>query len=128
MPRRINRARVERAVLEGELAQPGSRRGRIFARLGALMRARSRSPAFHPNSGQTILTHDARVFAVLRTPARGNGVLCLHNVTTEQARFEWPGFGSGDWKDLLNGERPALRNSMLELEPYAVRWLALETV
>jgi len=122
MARRINRQKFTRAELERELAEKTSRRAKIFARFSEMLRARRQHAAFHPNAPQTILAHDARVFAVLRFAPDERG-LCLHNVTAQTVVFEWRD-GAGAWRDILTGDNfqasAALR---VELKPYAVRWL-----
>ncbi|MDL1896149.1 hypothetical protein FBQ82_07745 [Anaerolineae bacterium CFX7] len=86
------------------------------------MRARRQHAAFHPNAPQTILAHDARVFAVLRFAPDERG-LCLHNVTAQTVVFEWRD-GAGAWRDILTGDNfQASATLRVELKPYAVRWL-----
>jgi len=80
--RAINRQKLERAGLEAELADPGSRRAQVFEGLRSLLEMRRSSSAFHPDGGQEVLEAGPGVFAVLRTSPDGAGrMLCLQNVT-----------------------------------------------
>jgi glucosylglycerate phosphorylase len=101
IPRRINRQKLDRAVLERELSDPGSRRARVLFELKALLRRRQASTAFHPGGAWQVVDGDRRVFGLRRTsPDGADSVLCLHNVSLERVRTE--------------GQ---------ELEPYQVLWL-----
>jgi sucrose phosphorylase len=100
IPRRVNRQKCGRAVLEGELADPASRRSRVLAGLTAMLRRRQASPAFHPFGRQEVLVTDPRVFALRRVSPDGrHRALCLHNVSNQPVH-------AGD----------------LDLAPYEVRW------
>jgi len=129
IPRRINREKLDHARLQGELADPGSRRAQVFGSLRRLLLARCAHPAFNPKSAQEILKLDGRVFAVLRAPRSvDEPVLCLHNVSGEPASLPLPHgerFGAGLWEDLLEGEHlaPAAEGVSLTLGPHESRWL-----
>ncbi len=123
--RRINRQKLTRAELERDLADATSRRAQIFARYAAMLTARRQHAAFHPHAPQTILDHDARALAILRS-ASGERVLCLHNVTAQTIVFEWRD-GAGAWRELLTGETLDASGTLrVELAPYAARWLCGE--
>jgi glycosidase len=80
--RRINRQKLDRGRLEGELADASSIVARVFRHYGALLRARRNHAAFHPQGAQHVLDLDGRVFGVLRTSIDGSRqALCLHNVS-----------------------------------------------
>ncbi|HYW25083.1 MAG TPA: sugar phosphorylase [Terriglobales bacterium] len=84
IPRRINRQKFGRAELERELADAWSRRSRVLSELGALLRRRQSSAAFHPAGRCEVVTADPRVFAIRRTSPDGSDrVLCLHNASAE---------------------------------------------
>lgn len=117
--RRINRQKFSRAALETELANPLSRRAQIFTRYAELLRVRGQHAAFHPNAPQTILNHDARVFAILRE-SDTERVLCLHNVTDAPAQFRWQD-GGLRWRGLFS-DRQA-RGGRIQLAPYEYVWL-----
>ena len=80
--RAINRQKLERSDLEGQLADPDSPRAQVFARFRDLLARRSASPAFHPNGRQDILEAGGGVFALRRTSPDGRQrCVCLHNIT-----------------------------------------------
>jgi sucrose phosphorylase len=86
--RTINRQKLERSNLEGELSDPNALRNQIFARYRALITRRAASEAFHPNGRQKILEMGAAVFAVRRSSPKGDRhMLCLQNVTAQTQSF-----------------------------------------
>ena len=106
IPRRINRQKLDCAVLEAALNDPASLRARVFEGQCALLRLRQAHPAFAPTAPQEVLALDPRVFAVRRASRDGSDrMLCLHNVSGERVRFECGRAGD-----------------RLELEGYEVRW------
>lgn len=132
--RAINRQKLERGVLERELADGNSRRARIFARLAHLLRARAEHPAFHPFGEQRVLDCGPAVFALLRTApddhsSRGDRrrVLCLVNASAEAqlVRVPWRSvLGTNNAvRDLVGGARLNVHGPSLELGAYDVRWL-----
>jgi sucrose phosphorylase len=131
--RTINRQKLDRAVLESELADPNSLRHQVFTSYAALLRARAAEPAFHPFGEQRVLALDRGVFAVLRVAPDDEGrVLCLHNVSDRAKRVAVAladlGMMPDPWLDLLSGEayEPDGNALTIDLPPYAVRWLRLE--
>ncbi|RME88122.1 MAG: hypothetical protein D6770_07765 [Anaerolineae bacterium] len=131
-PRAINRQKLRRVDLERELADPASRRARVFRQLAHLLRVRAGQEAFHPFGRQRILFLDSGVFAVLRTAPDGRQrALCLHNVTprerTVRLSLSQVDAASGEaWRDLL-ADRPLVPADpfTLSLAPYQTRWLGL---
>ncbi len=128
--RAINRERWDRAALERELADPTSRRSRVFRRYRRLLRVRAAHPAFHPHGEQRILDAGPAIFAVLRRGATSAGpVLCLHNVSGRPQTAEvdlaaiWDA-SPGRLTDLLTGRTLDMRRA-LRLGPYQVRWLTV---
>jgi len=82
--RTINRQKLERSDLEGELSDPNALRNQVFARYRALISRRAASEAFHPNARQKILEMRPAVFAVQRSSPMGDSqMLCLQNVTAQ---------------------------------------------
>ena len=97
IPRRINRAKLDRGRLEQELAAPTSLRALVFDGQRELLRMRRAHPAFAPTAPQQVLTLDPRVFAVRRTSHDGRcEMLCLHNVSGEPVRVPVPGRAAGE--------------------------------
>jgi len=127
--RAINRQKLDRAVLEQALADSGTRRARIFARLARLLRARAGHPAFHPFGEQQVVACAPAVFALLRTAPDGRSrALCLVNVSAEDQLVQVPWralLGTNNAvRDLLGSARLSVHGPSLELDPYEVRWLA----
>jgi len=129
--RTINRQKLDLAMLEAELADPGSLRAQVFNRYAGLLHVRAASPALHPNGGQRVLDCDDHVFALLRTaPDRSAAVLCLQNVSSriQAARRVAETFGAGKFRDLVTSRTFVVKgDEAIELEPYQTLWLARET-
>lgn len=130
--RTINRQKFERAVLERELADPGSVRSRVFAAYRDLLRARASEAAFHPLGRQKVLDVGEGVFALLRDVGQGKSrALCLHNVSGEpqvvHLRLEDLGAPFSVLRDLISGEEISVGGEgfSLSLPPYTVSWLKL---
>jgi sucrose phosphorylase len=129
--RRINRQKLNLADLEADLADKTSLRHQVFSRFRLLLQVRRHHPAFNPHAEQQILDLGKSVFAVLRTAkARGQSVLCLHNLSDSPANVEiGPGNlpGTTGWHDLLANRPltpPAEGSHGISLAPYQVKWLA----
>jgi sucrose phosphorylase len=128
--RTINRQKFERAVVERELADRGSRRHKVFASYSHLLRARASDRAFHPHGTQRVANIGRKVFALLRTsPQGGSRVLCLVSVSDSHHRVRVSphelGLAPGTWHDLLSGETLSVGEDdvSIPLPPYGVRWL-----
>ncbi len=128
--RRINREKLDRALLERELDNPDSLRARIFGGLKELLRVRRAQRAFHPQAAQRVLTSDERLFAVSRiSPDGEERLLCLHNVSDQQvpAAGLWAAVGSaGTWTDLLSERRygpGGAEVASVQLSAYQTMWL-----
>jgi sucrose phosphorylase len=126
--RTINRQKWHRADLESALADPASRESLIFNRYRQLLRVRAAHPAFDPTGGQTIITANPSIFALLRTaPRRPEAVLCLHNVSSQPQEFAMPPaylepLAGGS--ELITGQTITLPPTTIHLAPYQVMWLA----
>lgn len=104
IPRRINREKLPRAMLEAGLADFNSERARVWAGVKDLLSFRRRYPAFSPRGSQRILCEDERIFAVERTSPDGLGrVNCWHNVSAHVVTIQCGG-------------------SELRLGPWEFRW------
>jgi sucrose phosphorylase len=147
IPRRINRQKLTRTELERALATPGSLRARVFAGLGALLRARRDSPAFHPSSPQKIVSAEPGLFALWRTaPDHRESVLCVQNVSASRLEAQLPSVGyrelaaSGKMggaphleppvEILFGGHDSVVRQEdgslRISLAPYAVGWARIQ--
>lgn len=82
--RRINRQKLSRATLEGELNHAASLRARVFNGYHELLALRRAHSALAPNAPQRVLELEPRVFAVLRESTDGGDrMVCLHNVSAQ---------------------------------------------
>jgi sucrose phosphorylase len=129
IPRRINRQKLTRADLEDELSNPPSLRARVFGRFKELLAVRRSECAFSPLSEQRILDVDPRVFALLRRPANGHPVLCVHNITSEPVEVAIRAVEPGNWRNLFSrNKRYSTAESFkrIRLEPYELLWASQE--
>ncbi len=132
--RTINRQKLDYATIEGELANPSSLRHHVFTPYRHMLRIRTQQPAFHPASGQHILTYHDAIFALLRTSRDNTShILCLHNVskqahtlTIDLAALPVPNVSM--LKELLSGRTYAVEGDILEIkvQGYEVLWLKME--
>lgn len=130
LKRRINRQKLDRAQLEGELGSAASLRARIFGGLKELLQVRRRQSAFHPQAAQRVLGGDERLFAVRRiSPDGKEWLLCLHNVSSEPVSIASLVAATGDaqtWTDLLTGcryEPGSADAANTRLEGFQTLWL-----
>lgn len=136
----INRQKLDRAVLERELADPASLRHQVFTAYRHLLRARASDPAFHPYGPQQVLHLHPEVFALLRTAPPGDSpgadsdesndlrrILCLHNVSDQGQQLDlqagtWS-LASPPWRDLITGQTVPPHDGQISLPPYGILWL-----
>jgi glycosidase len=132
--RSINRQKFQHDEFEAELADRRGLRGRVFAGLSDLIRARAQSPAFDPYGIQKTVDCGNAVFALKRIdPESGRAVLYLQEVSgrsgnaeVDLAKILGTPAPNQTIVDLLNGERfDPLQASPLPLDAYQSRWLAL---
>ena len=126
--RTINREKLSRSEVEAALAQPNSRRARIFNGLSALLRARATSAAFDPVTPQEIVEGGVSVFGVLRRSDEAAQALCLHNVSGALVRVrpdEAGFFGQQSEASVLSGSAGASYDPEhgVALGPYQYIWL-----
>ncbi|SIQ91066.1 sucrose phosphorylase [Alkalispirochaeta americana] len=82
--RAINREKLSLSRLEADLADPSSRRHRVFSALKHLIALRKEEPLFSPEAPQTVLTNLPReVFGLLRSTG-DRQILCLTNTSARQ--------------------------------------------
>lgn len=129
--RTINRRKFQRADLEAELADPSSRKHRVFKEYRALLRTRASHPSFHPGASQRILMIGDPFFACVRAALDGREtIVTLVNVTSRPQRFTLSLSASQlpavvAWHDLIGGVtfRSCKGRLPLTLEPYQSVWL-----
>ena len=127
--RAINRQKLPRRVVEGELADPGSLRHRVFSRFKKLLRLRGERAAFHPFGEQRVIEIHPAVFGLLRlSPDGASCALCLHNVSPEETQIEIAlrRFESKSATDMSRPEVKFNGKVALNLRPYQVFWLDLD--
>ena len=82
--RTINRQKLERNGLEGELANPRASETQVFARYRALISRRAASQLSIRTAARKFWIWEPAVFAVLRSSPMGDRqMLCLQNVTAQ---------------------------------------------
>ena len=125
--RTINRQKLERRELEEKLADPNSRRGRVFNGMKALLQARSTLAAFSPYAPQRVLDLSPYVFCVLRGDPMGSQVVCLHNVSgsARSISLDLASLGRRAAHDLLTGKHLAGERTPVHLPAYGTLWLGL---
>jgi sucrose phosphorylase len=127
--RAVNRGRFELAAWEERRRAEGSPEALVLEGMTRLLRARRRSPAFHPEGPQRV--HDLGGPGVLALERRAPGdegqvVLCLVNLSAQEeripgSRLEELGLEGLD-HDLLS-EDLGESGETLRLAPYQARWL-----
>ena len=120
--------------LSALLNEPGSLPNLVFDGYKALLRARAGSDAFSPAADQRVLAAPAAILALLRTAKTGGRVLCLVNVTGEEAEVSFTDgeLGLGDEKvfrelvtdTFLYPSRDDGNRISLVVDAYEVLWLA----
>lgn len=123
IPRRINRKKLDRAELEGELDNPRSLRARVFAGVRRMLEARASHPAFSPYAEQEIPEAPPGLFMIARNAAERN-VLCVTNVTPDPISCSLPASGSFEWNSLVGLPEASSVGEVIRLPPYGVSWFA----
>ena len=128
--RTINREKLQRDVLEQELAEPSSLRSRIFTRLARLLKIRSSHSCFAPEASQQIVNSHGGIFALVRQARSGSSIaLCLHNVTrtSQRAEFDLSDVALSSslaLQDVITGRQFATGDHLnIVLRPYETLWL-----
>lgn len=129
--RAINRWTVDASRLVKLLENPLTAGSMIFRRMERLLGARVRTPAFHPDGAQKVLSLSEQVFALVRrSPDGEQTVAALTNVTsrpqTVTLRRGEVGKGwAAAWREILSGAEYQTGGDALEirLPPYQVCWL-----
>ncbi|TVQ25150.1 MAG: hypothetical protein EA382_07250 [Spirochaetaceae bacterium] len=129
-----DRERLDLDELSAVLNESGSLGNLVFDGYKALLRARAASDAFSPAAAQRVLSAPSSVFALVRTSPTGGRVLCLVNVTGDEAEVSFTDgeLGLGDEKvfrelvtdTFLYPSRDDGNRVSLVIDPYEVLWLA----
>jgi glycosidase len=125
--RTINRQKLNRRDLESDLADPKSRRAKVFSQMKALLRARAAHPAFSPFAPQQVLDLHPALFCLVRGRVGESQVVCLHNISgsAQLVSLDLASLGVMEARDLLNGQVHAGKSISLNLPPYGLLWLGL---
>ena len=126
IPRRINRAKLDRAELEQELNQADSLRAQVFHGFSRMLQARRQSVAFRPAASQRIHLPLPEVVIVERGVGEGAEALwCVHNVSGKEVEFDWARVGGATparLRDRLGGQATVMAEGRIRLRPYEVFW------
>ncbi|MDR3575899.1 MAG: alpha-amylase family glycosyl hydrolase [Anaerolineaceae bacterium] len=124
--RTINRQKLDRLELEGQLADPQSLRSQVFNKLSHLIQVRAASPAFNPYGAQQVLACGDPFFALLRRSSDGRQqVLCLINLSAQAQIARLPSaYRLG--QELIGGT-PQFQDTAgsIHLQPYQACWFQL---
>jgi len=121
-PRALHRQRFEDvAAFERAVTNPATRPGAAWHGLRAMLRSRAATPAFHPDSEQTLLDTPPQVFAVERVAEGGQRARVYVNVSGEPGTVQVPRHGTG-WLP-LDGSATSVEGERLRLAPWASAWL-----
>ena len=129
--RAINRARLDLAELERQLAEEGNPRREVFEGLLRLLRLRRECPAFAPGAALRPLASSSGFLLLLRGGAPEPALLAACNLTAEPQRLNLdlePLGGPGALRDLIGAQALRVRRRQLGLEfaPYQCMWLTRE--
>lgn len=113
--RRINREKLDADRLKKELSDPDSLRSRVLSGFKQMISVRRQEAAFAPNSLQTVLELDDRVFSILRGEGE-HQILVLINVSGDRIELKTETEGM----DLLSGRQ---MKQKVTLEPFEYLWL-----
>jgi len=125
--RSINREQLQLDALEMELADPNSRRARVFCGIKRMLEVRARQSAFHPDATQNIPDLGPGFFVVIRqNNSTDQRIAAIHNVTGRSLKISGNDAGvSTVGVDLLTDER--LDGCSVDMKPYQVRWVDFGT-
>ena len=128
--RDMNRQTLQDSELMEALRDRQSQPSQVVQRLGQLLSIRRQYQAFHPNSGQSVLSLSPKLFSVLRRSLDDKQhILCLTNVTGEEVPIAIPmtelGVEDNQWYDLVGHSGWTADGHKLTgcLHPYGVAWL-----
>jgi len=88
-PRTLNRKKFDFVTLEQSLKNKNSKEHLVFSGYEKLLKTRRSQKAFNPFGGFTCIALHPQVFSILRQ-YEDETVLCLHNLSSKEVRFELP--------------------------------------
>ncbi len=117
--RTINRAKLDFATIEEELADENSFRSMVFRPYIEMIKMRKKQSAFHPNAGFAILELDSRVFGIKRY-SQDQLLYALTNVSNEEVTVALKNVPYL-MKNLFTGEK--VSTNAIVLKPYEFAWI-----
>ena len=123
--RSVNRHRWQIETLDRLIDTQGTVQQAVYAALTDAIRLRRTVKAFHPDTGQRVLTTQRGLFAFVRTPQSGPAVTVIANVGSRRVDTDVdPAETAAEmFCDLLTG-RVYEAGSRIELMPYQTAWLS----
>lgn len=129
-PRAINRHKWAVDELEELLGNEKTVHAQVLHRYTAMLRTRTRHPAFHPDADQRVLELGDRFFALVRSAPNGSeDILAISNLSGESAALDLDrvavDFKRADgWTDLLGNQTIPADQTKLDVAPYQTLWLS----
>ncbi len=115
--RSLNRTRFATEDLAATVADPGSIAAKVITGLETMLRWRSSSPAFHPDSPQTVLETPTGVLGIERGSDKSLARVYV-NVTSQPIEVPWPSTG---W--IGNEIAPQGGSATITIGPWDSVWL-----
>jgi len=128
--RTINRKKWFYDELIDALNDPDTSTYRIFNSMKAVIKKRSKHPAFHPFGGQKVHNISDQIFCIERwDPDNTEHVLVVANLTTDTKTVSLEGAGINikngkSFSDIISG-RKCISNGKLELDRFQVVWIKI---
>lgn len=117
--RSINREKLNFEKFKKEISDEKSLRFKIYSKYSALLKARKREKAFHPEGKQKVMDYGNKIFALMRSYCSSR-VLCLANISPRPQKIKKPpGFKGG--KDIISGKKINPEN--FSLGPFETLWI-----
>ena len=132
--RSVNREKLGSTALTDELADPRSRRSKVYCGMRRLLRGRQGCAAFAPDAAQHVLRVGSGIFAIARGREGDAGqVLCVHNVTAQEQILHCSAWTAGGGtrqqvSDLIGlGRYDWDAMGTLHLHPFQSMWLTINS-
>lgn len=127
--RDITRARLSFELVTQRLGVEDSPRSRSTAALLDLLKVRSRQPAFHPDSRQSVAESAGPVLVVRRGAGDdGQRIIAVYNLSPTEVAVDVDHLEADPeraWVDLVSGDRVEVARG-LDLSPYQTLWLTYD--
>jgi sucrose phosphorylase len=128
--RDITRARLSFELVTQRLGVDDSPRSRSTRALLDLLKVRSRQPAFHPDSRQSVSGNAGPVLVVHRRAGDdGQRIIAVYNLSPRDEAVDVDHLGADPdhmWVDLVSGDRVEVGRGLV-LSPYQAVWLTYDS-